>query len=609
MFVLIDNVLAYLLEQDDQFVTARFAIQGQIVSRRVNKTHISDINDLLLQQFIKYTPPYNNNIVPKKILDSMRTAVRQLLEATACVSRECLLVKRNHEIKRARKRLLSDWYRLAADAKMDAVLLVVNSAWRFLSVWRQFITSIQQATQELYKKIAYYLLYGDVDIQSVISLVHVVTGEENILFSMDDVLQEVIKIQLYLDKLLPQNTQQSQKPSPFDAANLLLNFRDWTNDSALLHQLLLSYPSSNHNHNHRNHSVPRLIQIWLESYWKDSQNTLKNILTFWYSHLATDNEYQRLFTDAVQLLIDKQRTRQLKVHYIGRSDQAMEETKPYIDYTDLFIEFKLDQTNLNDELCHTVDLDHLILQWKKCETLEVDDFALEVSPWSLAKTLTILESALYLSIETIDFTTYFRHNDTAINSVFMFSNQLSYYVLETTLQQTHTISYWLQVALSCLYLRNLNSLASIITSLQNHSIERLSLPVDAKSGYLFERLKHVVHPSNNYNIYRRTIQHISLSELPCVPFTSLIIRDITFIRDGNETFIKDSNDVNMKKFHQITKIIAFAQQLQQKEYEDTQCSENTPRSLLGAMIKVYQLYNDNKDRAYQVSLAKVPRIM
>lgn len=75
MFVLIDNVLAYLLEQDDLFVTARFAIQGQIVSRRVNKIHISNITDVLLQQFISHTLPYNDNIVPKKILDSMRTAV------------------------------------------------------------------------------------------------------------------------------------------------------------------------------------------------------------------------------------------------------------------------------------------------------------------------------------------------------------------------------------------------------------------------------------------------------------------------------------------------------------------------------------------------------
>ncbi|CAI4911860.1 Bud5 [Saccharomyces cerevisiae] len=66
MFVLIDNVLAYLLEQDDLFVTARFAIQGQIVSRRVNKIHISNITDVLLQQFISHTLPYNDNIVPKK---------------------------------------------------------------------------------------------------------------------------------------------------------------------------------------------------------------------------------------------------------------------------------------------------------------------------------------------------------------------------------------------------------------------------------------------------------------------------------------------------------------------------------------------------------------
>ncbi|CAD6605703.1 HLJ1_G0051890.mRNA.1.CDS.1 [Saccharomyces cerevisiae] len=465
MFVLIDNVLAYLLEQDDLFVTARFAIQGQIVSRRVNKIHISNITDVLLQQFISHTLPYNDNIVPKKFLDSMRTAVRQLLEATACVSRECPLVKRSQDIKRARKRLLSDWYRLGADANMDAVLLVVNSAWRFLAVWRPFVNSIQHATQELYQNIAHYLLHGNVNIQRVTALIQLVMGQDDLLFSMDDVLQEVFRIQLYLNKMLPHNSHKWQKPSPFDSANLLLNFRDWTTDNALLQELLLSYPTINKN-KHKNHSVPR----------------------------------------------------------------------------------------------------------------------------------------------PIEFTRHFKHNDTTINSVFTLSNQLSSYVLETTLQQTHTISYWLQVALSCLYLRNLNSLASIITSLQNHSIERLSLPIDVKSDHLFQRLKVVVHPNNNYNVYRRTIKHIFHSQLPCVPFTSLLIRDITFIRDGNDTFTKDGNNVNMQKFNQITKIVAFAQYLQQKQYEDIHCSNTTARSLLGAMINVHTLYNDNKDRAYQVSIAKVPRL-
>lgn len=144
----------------------------------------------------------------------MRTAVRQLLEATACVSRECPLVKRSQDIKRARKRLLSDWYRLGADANMDAVLLVVNSAWRFLAVWRPFVNSIQHATQELYQNIAHYLLHGNVNIQRVTALIQLVMGQDDLLFSMDDVLQEVFRIQLYLNKMLPHNSHKWQKPSP-----------------------------------------------------------------------------------------------------------------------------------------------------------------------------------------------------------------------------------------------------------------------------------------------------------------------------------------------------------------------------------------------------------
>ncbi|CAI4057326.1 hypothetical protein N7582_000830 [Saccharomyces uvarum] len=607
MFVLIDNVLAYLLEQDDQFVTVRFAIQGQIVTRRVNKTHLSKITDVLLIQFLSHTQNHNNNIVPKKILDNMRTAVRQLLEATACVSRECLLVKRNNEIRRARKRLLSDWYRLGADANQDTLLVVANSAWRFLAVWRPFVSSIQQATQELFKKIAYYLLHNNVDFQRVAALIQVIMGEDHLLFSMDEVLQEVVEIQQYLDKMLPLDSQQWQKPSPFESANLLLNFRDWTTDNGLLQELLHCYLKNNDKH--ERHSVLRLIQLWLESYWQDANNTLNHILLFWYNNLADSEMYETLFTDVVQLLTGGPRTRQLKVQYIGVPDHELDTSKPAIDYTALIEDYKIDRIDENYELSHTSDLDTLLLQWKQGKKPEGETFDLDIPPWTLAKTLTLLESALFLDIETIEFPRYFKHNDTTIDMVFKFSNQLSYYVLETTIQQIHTISYWLYVALSCLYLRNLNSLASIITSLQNHSIERLSFPLDLTFTTLFETLKSIVHPNNNYNVYRSIIQDIAHNEQPCVPFTSLFIRDITFIRDGNETFAKDGTGINMLKFHQITKIIAFAQHLQQKQYNTLTCSENNAKNLLVAMTDVNSLYNDNKDRAYQVSIAKVPRLL
>ncbi|CAI1911907.1 hypothetical protein SEUBUCD646_0C01120 [Saccharomyces eubayanus] len=607
MFVLIDNVLAYLLEQDDQFVTVRFAIQGQIVTRRVNKIHLSNVTDVLLIQFLSHTQNHNNNIVPKKILDNMRTAVRQLLEATACVSRECPLIKRNHEIRRARKRLLSDWYRLGADANQDTLLVVANSAWRFLAVWRPFVTSIQHATKELFKQIAYYLLHSNVDFQRVAALIQVIMGEDHLLFSMDEALKEVVEIQQYLDKMLPLDTHQWQKPSPFESGNLLLNFRDWTTDNGLLQELLHCYLQNKDKQ--ERHSVLRLIQLWLQSYWLDTNHTLNDILLFWCDHLADSEMYDMLFPEVVQLLAGGARTRQLKVQYIGLPDHELETSKPVTDYTTLFEEYKTDRIDENYELSHTSDLETLLLQWKQGEKPEGETFDLDIPPWTLAKTLTLLESALFLAVETIEFPKYFKHSNTTIDLVFKFSNQLSYYVLETTIQQTHTISYWLHVALSCLYLRNLNSLASIITTLQNHSIERLSFPLDVKLDSLFETLKTIVHPNNNYNVYRSIIQDIAHNGLPCVPFTSLFIRDITFIRDGNETFAKDETGINMNKFHQITKIIAFAQHLQQMQYKTLTCADLNAKNLLVAMTDVNSLYNDNKDRAYQVSIAKVPRLV
>ena len=125
---------------------------------------------------------------------------------------------------------------------------------------------------------------------------------------------------------------------------------------------------------------------------------MNHILLFWYNNLADSEMYETLFTDVVQLLTGGPRTRQLKVQYIGVPDHELDTSKPAIDYTALIEDYKIDRIDENYELSHTSDLDTLLLQWKQGKKPEGETFDLDIPPWTLAKTLTLLESALFLSL-------------------------------------------------------------------------------------------------------------------------------------------------------------------------------------------------------------------
>jgi len=215
----------------------------------------------------------------------------------------------------------------------------------------------------------------------------------------------------------------------------------------------------------------------------------------------------------------------------------------------------------------------------------------------LAKQLTLIESKMFCSIKVNEllnqnFTTKKLHLSLSpnIQKSILFTNLLSEYVIESILQpdidikmRVHAVKLWLKVAISCLYLRNFNSLASIMTSLQSFLLTRIQTIWDglsAKYQDLFHYLASIIHPDKNYHIYRAKLHDFLSSnldddlEVPTVPYLALFLQDLTFVVDGNPNY--RSNDksflkqklINIDKYFKITRIISDIQTLQ-VPYTDT----------------------------------------
>ncbi|QLG70221.1 hypothetical protein HG535_0A01590 [Zygotorulaspora mrakii] len=287
----------------------------------------------------------------------------------------------------------------------------------------------------------------------------------------------------------------------------------------------------------------------------------------------------------------------------------------------------------------------------------------DLNPLELAKQLTLIESHLFLGIkpsELLDENFLGKKSSLGlapnVRSIVNFTNELCDYVLESILYPQMTLKKriarlksWLKIALATTYFRNYNSLTSIMIALQNHAITRLTgvwNGLDSKEYELYDYLSKIVHPNNNFKVYRKKLKKYvdespfgelqsEKSPIPVVPFFNLFLQDLTFIYEGNNTYkspesFRPNKMVNIDKFLKITKTINMVRyfQVNYNTYEerdenaqsffnisaqiDVDTQHIKPISLLQEFIfyelwRVNTLYIASKDRAYQLSILSAPR--
>lgn len=288
---------------------------------------------------------------------------------------------------------------------------------------------------------------------------------------------------------------------------------------------------------------------------------------------------------------------------------------------------------------------------------------LQLNALELAKQLTLIESQLFLEVEPFELLDgnylpkkQYLGQSPNVSAILNFTNQLSNYVIECILypklplkERISRLKSWLKVALATSYFRNFNSLAAIMTALQNHALTRLQDiwdEIDDKEFDLYKYLTRMVHPDKNFKVYRRKLKKYtenfgfgdsksSKSSVPIVPFFNLFLQDLTFIHEGNTKLRDDIRFrpytlINIDKYFKITKTINIVNFFQ-VDYENgseefdvmssffnignqlDQDSKNIkPIPLVQEFIlyefwRVNTLFTDNKDRGYQLSLNLKPR--
>lgn len=288
----------------------------------------------------------------------------------------------------------------------------------------------------------------------------------------------------------------------------------------------------------------------------------------------------------------------------------------------------------------------------------------ELNPLEVAKQITLLESHLYMQISPLELTdnNFTERNKNLglsphVDMIIKFTNQLCSYVLESILEpnlpeekRVVRIKGWIRIALSAMYFRNYNSVASIMIALQNHAVTRLEYlwrSLNVKDEKPFNYLTKIVHPNNNYMVYRKKLHMNTLdatgnpviegkAPLPIVPFFNLFLQDLTFISEGNNNFknpesFRPNKIINIDKFSKITNVIARTQYFQVPYETNDKPSQNSRDSFFRLteemgidtqqispipLLQEYIIYEFNRvetlnklerDRPYQLSISLLPR--
>uniref|UniRef100_H3BIN0 Rap guanine nucleotide exchange factor 3 n=1 Tax=Latimeria chalumnae TaxID=7897 RepID=H3BIN0_LATCH len=114
--------------------------------------------------------------------------------------------------------------------------------------------------------------------------------------------------------------------------------------------------------------------------------------------------------------------------------------------------------------------------------------------------------------------------------------------------------------------KNLNSFFAIMFGLSNSAVSRLSKTWERlpnKTRKLYSGFERLMDPSKNHRAYRLAITKLSP---PIIPFIPLLLKDMTFVHDGNKTYLE--NLVNFEKMRMIATTVRIIQHCRSQPYSE-----------------------------------------
>ncbi|XP_076158259.1 rap guanine nucleotide exchange factor 5 isoform X1 [Alosa pseudoharengus] len=239
---------------------------------------------------------------------------------------------------------------------------------------------------------------------------------------------------------------------------------------------------------------------------------------------------------------------------------------------------------------------------------------LGMNTWDVSMALTNFDWSLFNSIHEQELIHYTlsrqassRHT-VALEVLLQRCNEVQQWVMSEVLlchslaKRVQLLKKFIKIAAHCKAQKNLNSSFAIIMGLNTAAVSRLNVTwekVPGKFKKLFSELELLTDPSMNHKAYRDAFKKM---KSPKIPFMPLLLKDITFIHEGNKTF--HDNLVNFEKLHMIADTVRLIRHCQ------TDQTGNEGTQSCGPEVKAsihYLHIIDNQQTLFELSHRLEPR--
>ncbi|XP_051722529.1 rap guanine nucleotide exchange factor 5b isoform X2 [Ctenopharyngodon idella] len=195
---------------------------------------------------------------------------------------------------------------------------------------------------------------------------------------------------------------------------------------------------------------------------------------------------------------------------------------------------------------------------------------LSMNTWDVAVSLTNCDWSLFTNVHEQELVHFTLSRDAsaghtvALEQLLQRCNETQQWVMTEVLlcptlcKRVQLFKKFIKIAAHCKAQRNLNSFFAIIMGLNSPAVSRLTQTwekVPGKFRKLFSELESLTDPSLNHKAYRDAFRKM---KSPKIPFLPLLLKDITFIHEGNKTFL--DNLVNFDKLHMIADTVRIIRQ-------------------------------------------------
>ncbi|XP_056141658.1 rap guanine nucleotide exchange factor 5-like isoform X2 [Lampris incognitus] len=239
---------------------------------------------------------------------------------------------------------------------------------------------------------------------------------------------------------------------------------------------------------------------------------------------------------------------------------------------------------------------------------------LSMNTWDVAVALTNFDWAIFDSVheQELVYFTFSRHasshHTVSLELLLQRCNEVQLWVMTEVLlcptlcKRVQLIKKFIKIAAHCKAQRNLNCFFAIIMGLNAAAVSRLNQTwekVPGKFKRLFAELETMTDPSHNHKAYRDSFKKM---KAPKIPFLPLLLKDITFIHEGNKTF--HDNLVNFEKLHMIADTARLIRLCQR----DHVGNGDTPKSSPEVRTYIDYLHIiDNQQTLFELSHRLEPR--